>query len=160
MHTEIRNHGRLVGGLENLPAARLQPNLRNDGPSAERTEGEQEQVASSPDSSCAVVAFALGVARVVGVSTMGAGLFAVAFVAGVEPIVPWTAGVGSSSSIVSASRGSSRCPSPLFQILKDASESKTGHFALGHSRFNCPRSKYGNEARRSEEGQAGGRVLR
>jgi len=57
---------------------------------------------SSPASSWEGVAFPFGVGRSLGVNTTGAALFVVA---GVELIFPWTTGVGSSGSIVSASSG-------------------------------------------------------
>lgn len=66
------------------------------------TENAEEEKSSSPASSWAGAAFAFEGVRLVGVNTTGATVFVVA---GVEPIFPWTTGVGSSGSIVSASSG-------------------------------------------------------
>ena len=66
------------------------------------TEHADEERSSSPASSWAGVEFVFEVVRLDGVNTTGATLFVVA---GVEPIFPWTTGVGSSGSIVSASSG-------------------------------------------------------
>ena len=85
-----------------MPAARYQPALP-DKDAQHSTENVDEEKSSSPASSWTGVAFAFEVIRLVGVNTTGAPLFVVA--GAVEPIFPWTTGVGSSASIVSASSG-------------------------------------------------------
>ena len=99
LHTGVRDYTRLLNGF----GTHLLPDTSQPYQTGMlSTENADEVRSSSPASSWAGVEFVFEVVRLVGVSITGAALFVVA---GVEPIFPWTTGVGSSGSIVSASSG-------------------------------------------------------